>query len=170
MPQNKYTSLAAELNELGIDKKITALIEENDKLGETYVLAHAIKEFPNPQMGTKDTLAVDLNFYRLNTKDIFFLQSMSVYFFRHRRGANGQTIELSEDFSKQLSKLPTLDQAYDRFCKLLAGQPLTDEFIPSPQGFEDKVEKNNQRLFEKKFKRSKTMKEKGAARIKRPRK
>ena len=73
MPQNKYTSLAAELNELGIDKKITALIEENDKLGETYVLAHAIKEFPNPQMGTKDTLAVDLNFYRLNTKDIFFI-------------------------------------------------------------------------------------------------
>ncbi|MGF6848285.1 hypothetical protein QFZ51_003520 [Chitinophaga sp. W3I9] len=78
---------------------------------------------------------------------------MTVYFFRYVSGVNGQVIDLSENFSKQLSKLPTLDQAHDRFCKLLAGQPLNDEFIPSPKGFVEKMEKSNQRLFEKRLKR-----------------
>ena len=162
-------SLAAELNELGVDKKITALVEENDKLEETYILAHVTKEFPNSKFGTNDTLAVDLNFYRLNTKDPFFLQSMTVYFFRYLRGTNGRIIDLSEDFSKQLSKLPTLDQAYDRFCKLLAGESLTDEFIPSPKGFEDKVGKNELRLFEKRLKRSTAARQEGAVRKSRKR-
>ncbi|MGF6848286.1 hypothetical protein QFZ51_003521 [Chitinophaga sp. W3I9] len=74
MQLNKYMSLAAELNELGIDKKIFALVEENDKLEETYVLAHVIKKFPNSTRGKSDTLAVDLNFYRSDIKMLFLFK------------------------------------------------------------------------------------------------